>query len=53
MSAPITQRRLFAYGTLELPEVMEALLGRGLPHRNARLEGFERRLLRNRPYHRD
>ena len=50
MSAPIAPRRLFAYGTLELPEVMEALLGRGLPQRSARLEGFERRLVRDRPY---
>jgi len=40
----------FAYGTLELPEVMEAVTGRVFPARDAHLPGFARALLRDRSY---
>ncbi len=42
--------RLFAYGTLEDPEVVRALTGRSFPAIDARLTGFERYLLRGQPY---
>jgi gamma-glutamylcyclotransferase (GGCT)/AIG2-like uncharacterized protein YtfP len=42
--------RLFAYGTLEIPELVRALLGRELAGEPARLEGWERFLLRGREY---
>ena len=42
--------RLFAYGTLAFPAVVEALLERRLHARPARLEGFSRRRLRDRVY---
>jgi hypothetical protein len=41
---------VFAYGTLELPEVVEALLGRRLPGVDAVLPGYARSLLRGRCY---
>jgi gamma-glutamylcyclotransferase (GGCT)/AIG2-like uncharacterized protein YtfP len=41
---------LFAYGTLEFPEVMEAVTGRRFPGREAVLRGFARHRLRRRPY---
>lgn len=43
-------RRIFAYGTLEIPEVVEALLGRRPVGRPAVLPGFARFLVRGRPY---
>jgi gamma-glutamylcyclotransferase (GGCT)/AIG2-like uncharacterized protein YtfP len=42
--------RVFAYGTLELPEVVEALLGRALPGVDALLSGYVRSLLRGQCY---
>lgn len=36
------RRALFAYGTLQVPEVLAALAGRAHTSRPARLEGFER-----------
>jgi gamma-glutamylcyclotransferase (GGCT)/AIG2-like uncharacterized protein YtfP len=41
---------LFAYGTLEIPALMEAVTGRRLPEREGVVRGFERRRLRRRPY---
>ncbi len=41
---------LFAYGTLEIPALMEAVTGRRFPEREALVRGFERRRLRRRPY---
>jgi gamma-glutamylcyclotransferase (GGCT)/AIG2-like uncharacterized protein YtfP len=41
---------LFAYGTLMLPALVEALLGRRLPARPARLDSFARYRVRGRPY---
>ncbi len=40
----------FAYGTLELSEVMEAVTGRVFPARDALLRGFARALLAERAY---
>lgn len=42
--------RVFAYGTLELPEVVEALLGRRLPGEEAVLAGYARSLVRGQCY---
>jgi gamma-glutamylcyclotransferase (GGCT)/AIG2-like uncharacterized protein YtfP len=42
--------RLFAYGTLMLPALVQALLGRRVHARPARLEGFARYRMRGRPY---
>ena len=42
--------RIFAYGTLILPEVIEALLGRVPAGQPAVLDGFQRRRLRGRSY---
>jgi len=42
--------RLFAYGTLMLPEVMEIVAGRCFAARSATLAGYRRRLLRDRVY---
>jgi gamma-glutamylcyclotransferase (GGCT)/AIG2-like uncharacterized protein YtfP len=42
--------RFFAYGTLEIPELMEALTGRHLPSTPAVLEGFTRCRVRGRAY---
>lgn len=44
------RRRIFAYGTLELAEIVRALLGRLPAHRPARLAGFTRGLLLGQPY---
>jgi gamma-glutamylcyclotransferase (GGCT)/AIG2-like uncharacterized protein YtfP len=41
---------MFAYGTLELPEVVEALLGRPLPRVEAVLAGYARSLVRGQCY---
>ena len=41
---------VFAYGTLEIPAVMEAVTGRSFPQREAALEGFARFLIRGRFY---
>jgi gamma-glutamylcyclotransferase (GGCT)/AIG2-like uncharacterized protein YtfP len=48
--APSRGSRLFAYGSLEFPEVIGALLGRGLPGAPARLRGYRRGMLAGRPY---
>jgi gamma-glutamylcyclotransferase (GGCT)/AIG2-like uncharacterized protein YtfP len=42
--------RLFAYGTLAVPAVLEAVTGRRFPGQEARLHGFARRCLRGRIY---
>jgi gamma-glutamylcyclotransferase (GGCT)/AIG2-like uncharacterized protein YtfP len=42
--------RLFTYGTLMLPEVMEIVAGRRFAARDATLVGYRRRLLRDRVY---
>jgi gamma-glutamylcyclotransferase (GGCT)/AIG2-like uncharacterized protein YtfP len=42
--------RFFAYGTLEIPELMEALTGRRLPSTPAVLAGFARFVVRGRAY---
>jgi gamma-glutamylcyclotransferase (GGCT)/AIG2-like uncharacterized protein YtfP len=39
-------RRVFAYGTLEFPELIEAVTGRRFPREAAVLEGFARSMLR-------
>lgn len=44
------RHRIFAYGILTIPEVMEALLERRLPLRDAALDGYARFRLRDRPY---
>ncbi len=41
---------LFAYGTLEIPEVMEAVTGRSWASAEARVTGFARFLLKDRIY---
>ena len=41
---------LFAYGSLIVPEVMEAVAGRSFAHAPARLLGYERRALVDRVY---
>ena len=43
-------RALFAYGTLQVPEILEALCGRALRGRPARLEGFGRGRIRDEVY---
>jgi len=43
-------KRLFVYGTLECPEVVEKLLGTVLSGENAVLEGYARYMLLNRHY---
>lgn len=42
--------RLFAYGTLQIPEVMEAVTGAAFPSRPARLEGYARYRLKDRAF---
>jgi gamma-glutamylcyclotransferase (GGCT)/AIG2-like uncharacterized protein YtfP len=42
--------RVFAYGTLLVPRVVEALLGREPPGRPASLQGFARGVVRGRSY---
>jgi gamma-glutamylcyclotransferase (GGCT)/AIG2-like uncharacterized protein YtfP len=42
--------RLFVYGTLQYPELLEQLLGRVPPHRPARLEGYARYTVRGAEY---
>ncbi len=42
--------RLFVYGTLQYPELLEHLLGRIPPHVPARLEGFARYTVRGADY---
>ena len=42
--------RLFTYGTLMLAEVMEIVAGRSFTARRATLDGYRRRLLRDRVY---
>lgn len=42
--------RLFVYGTLQYPELLEHLLGRIPPHRPARLEGYARYAVRDADY---
>lgn len=44
------RRRVFVYGTLEIPEVVAALIGRVPPGEPATLAGFARGLVRGRPY---
>ena len=46
---PLTEA-LFAYGTLELPAVLEALTGRRFASEPALLPGFTRFLLRDQPF---
>jgi gamma-glutamylcyclotransferase (GGCT)/AIG2-like uncharacterized protein YtfP len=46
----VESRSLFAYGTLELPELMEALAGFRPDSIDAVLEGYARFLLRGRSY---
>ena len=41
---------IFAYGTLEFVEVMDAVAGRRFPSRPARLAGYARRLMAGRRY---
>ena len=41
---------LFTYGTLEIPEVMEAVTGRALASAEARAKGFAKFLLKGRIY---
>lgn len=41
---------VFTYGTLEIPEVMEAVTGRSLASAGARAKGFAKFLLRGRIY---
>jgi gamma-glutamylcyclotransferase (GGCT)/AIG2-like uncharacterized protein YtfP len=41
---------IFAYGTLEFVEVMDAVAGRCFPSRPARLAGYARRLITGRRY---
>ncbi len=41
---------LFAYGTLEIPAVMYAVTGQHYPAEAARLPGYTRYLLQNKPY---
>ena len=41
---------LFAYGTLQFPEIMEAVTGRRFPGTEARVSGYRRRRLEARPY---
>jgi len=43
-------RALFVYGSLQLDEVVEAVIGRRCPARPATLPGYRRRLLRDRSY---
>ncbi len=43
-------RHLFTYGTLEIPEVMEAVTGRSLASAEARAKGFAKFLLKGRIY---
>jgi gamma-glutamylcyclotransferase (GGCT)/AIG2-like uncharacterized protein YtfP len=43
-------RNLFAYGTLQLPEVMQAVTGRRFPALPARLDGYSRHCLRGKSY---
>lgn len=43
-------RRVFAYGTLEVAELVEALVGRRLPGEPAVLRGWARRMLRGAHY---
>jgi gamma-glutamylcyclotransferase (GGCT)/AIG2-like uncharacterized protein YtfP len=47
---PPADSALFAYGTLALRPVMEAVTGRRFPYAEAVLEGYERFLLRGRSY---
>jgi gamma-glutamylcyclotransferase (GGCT)/AIG2-like uncharacterized protein YtfP len=42
--------RLFVYGTLQYPPLLERLLGRIPPHRRARLAGFARYTVLNADY---
>ena len=44
------RRRLFVYGTLEIPEIVTALIGREPAAERARLPGFARGLVHGRPY---
>jgi gamma-glutamylcyclotransferase (GGCT)/AIG2-like uncharacterized protein YtfP len=46
----VATHRLFAYGTLEIPELVGALTGRRLRSEAAVLEGYARRMLRDEPY---
>lgn len=41
---------LFAYGTLQLPEVMRAVAGREFARRPARLDGYSRHRLRGKSF---
>ncbi len=43
-------RWVVAYGTLRAPEVVEALLGRSVPRRSVRLEGWEPQALEGLDY---
>jgi len=40
LKAALSKHRLFAYGTLQLPERVEAIIGRQLPTRPAVIEGY-------------
>ncbi|MDD5033575.1 MAG: gamma-glutamylcyclotransferase [Methylococcaceae bacterium] len=46
----VNVHNLFAYGTLQLPEVMLAVMGRTLPAQVARLEGYTRRRISEKNY---
>ncbi len=41
---------VFAYGTLQIPDVMQAVTGRSFPQHEAILEGFARFLVRGQVY---
>ena len=41
---------VFTYGSLAIPEVMEVVVDCELEHTEARLHGYERFILRDRPY---
>jgi gamma-glutamylcyclotransferase (GGCT)/AIG2-like uncharacterized protein YtfP len=41
---------LFAYGTLQLPEILAQVVGRSWPGSRAELRGYRRFLLRGKPY---
>jgi gamma-glutamylcyclotransferase (GGCT)/AIG2-like uncharacterized protein YtfP len=46
----MTQHHLYAYGTLQVPEVLELVIGRRVASRPGELEGYARYRLHNRVY---
>lgn len=50
MARASSEGRIFAYGTLEVPELMAALVGRRPPGQPAVLEGYARFLVRGQVY---